>query len=117
FLRQIALVIDRQRLRDADTRAKLLAESERLGKTLLDSVSHELRTPLAAMTSATAGLEDLEARDNPALRRALTGELREATARLNRLVGNLLDMTRLESGPMKVRRDWCDVGDLVNVER
>jgi two-component system sensor histidine kinase KdpD len=117
FLRQIALVIDRQRLRDADTRAKLLAESERLGKTLLDSVSHELRTPLAAITSATAGLEELEARDNPALRRALTGELREASARLNRLVGNLLDMTRLESGPLKLRRDWCDVGDLVNVAR
>ncbi len=117
FVRQIALVIDRQRLRDADIRAKLLTESERLGKTLLDSVSHELRTPLAAITSAAAGLDVLEERDNPELRRALTGELREASARLNRLVGNLLDMTRLESGPMKLRRDWCDVGDLVNVAR
>lgn len=117
FIRQVALVIDRQRLRDADTRAKLLTESERLGKTLLNSVSHELRTPLAAITSAAAGLKELEERDNPTLRRALTGELLEASARLNRLVGNLLDMTRLESGPMKLRRDWCDVRDLVNVAR
>ena len=117
FVRQIALAIDRQRLRDADIRAELLAESERLGKTLLDSVSHELRTPLAAITSAAAGLEDLEDRDNPVLRRALTSELREASARLNRFVSNLLDMTRLESGPMKLRREWCDVGDLVNVAR
>jgi two-component system sensor histidine kinase KdpD len=116
-VRQIALVIDRQRLRDADARAKLLAESERLGKTLLDSVSHELRTPLAAITSAAAGLESLEDKDNPGLRRALTRELCDASARLNRLVGNLLDMTRLESGPIKLRRDWCDVADLVNVAR
>jgi two-component system sensor histidine kinase KdpD len=117
FVRQIALVIDRQRLRDADTRAKLLTESERLGKTLLDSVSHELRTPLAAITSAAAGLENLEGQDNPALRRALTAELGAASARLNRLVGNLLDMTRLESGPIKLRCDWCDLADLVNVAR
>jgi two-component system sensor histidine kinase KdpD len=117
FVRQIALVIDRQRLRDADSRAKVLAESERLGETLLNSVSHELRTPLAAITSAAAGLQELEERDKPELRRALTGELREASSRLNRLVGNLLDMTRLESGAMKLRIDWCDVGDLVNVAR
>lgn len=117
FVRQIALVIDRQRLRDADIRAKLLAESERLGKTLLDSVSHELRTPLAAITSAAAGLESLDDDGKPELRRALTDELREATARLNRLVGNLLDMTRVESGAIKLRRDWCDVADLVNVAR
>ena len=52
FVRQIALVLDRQRLRDTETQAELLAESERLGKTLLNSVSHELRTPLAAITSA-----------------------------------------------------------------
>jgi two-component system sensor histidine kinase KdpD len=56
FVRQMALVLDRQRLRDAEQDARLVAESERLGKALLNSVSHELRTPLAAMTSAASGL-------------------------------------------------------------
>ncbi|MFZ0828908.1 MAG: sensor histidine kinase KdpD [Verrucomicrobiia bacterium] len=115
FIRQVALVLDRQRLSDADHTAKLLEESERLSKALLDSISHELRTPIAAITSAASGLEDLADKENPALRRALTGEIREASRRLNRLVGNLLDMTRLESGRMKPRLEWCDVGDLVGV--
>jgi two-component system sensor histidine kinase KdpD len=113
FIHQIALVLDRQRLSDADHTAKLLEESERLSKALLDSISHELRTPIAAITSAASGLENLE--DNPAVRRALTGEIREASRRLNRLVGNLLDMTRLESGRMTPRLEWCDAGDLVGV--
>ena len=115
FIRQIALVLDRQRLSDADQTAKLLEESERLSKALLDSISHELRTPIAAITSAASGLEELAEKENPALCRALTGEIREASRRLNRLVGNLLDMTRLESGRMKPRLEWCDVADLVNV--
>jgi two-component system sensor histidine kinase KdpD len=115
FIGQIALVLDRQRLSDADHTAKLLEESERLSKALLDSISHELRTPIAAITSAASGLEDLAQQDNPAMRRALTGEIREASRRLNRLVGNLLDMTRLAAGRMKLRLEWCDVGDLVNV--
>ncbi len=115
FIRQIALVLDRQRLSDADQTAKLLEESERLSKALLDSISHELRTPIAAITSAASGLEELTAQDNPPLRQALTGEIREASRRLNRLVGNLLDMTRLESGRMQPHLDWCDVADLVNV--
>ena len=115
FIRQIALVLDRQRLSDADQTAKLLEESERLSKALLDSISHELRTPIAAITSAASGLEELMEKDNPPLRQALTGEIREASRRLNRLVGNLLDMTRLESGRMQPHLDWCDVTDLVNV--
>ena len=113
FIRQIALVLDRQRLSDADHTAKLLEESERLSKALLDSISHELRTPIAAITSAASGLE--EPGVNPGLRDALTREIREASRRLNRLVGNLLDMTRLESGRMTPRLEWCDVGDLVGV--
>jgi two-component system sensor histidine kinase KdpD len=115
FIRQIALVLDRQRLSDAEQNAKLIAESERLGKTLLDSISHELRTPIAAITSAASGLSDLAEGGNPGLRRALTAEIHEAGQRLNRLVGNLLDMTRLESGHLKPRLDWCDVSDLTSV--
>ena len=52
FVRQIALVLDRQRLRDTEQTAKLVTESERLSKTLLNSVSHEIRTPIAAIGNA-----------------------------------------------------------------
>jgi two-component system sensor histidine kinase KdpD len=112
FLRQIALVLDRQRLRETETEAKLLAESERLGKTLLNSVSHELRTPLAAITSAASSLRDA----GPLTRaqQTLAAELDEATARLNRLVRNLLDLSRLEAGHLHPNLDWHDVRDLVH---
>jgi two-component system sensor histidine kinase KdpD len=115
FVRQIALVLDRQRLRATVQEAKLLAESERLSKVLLNSISHELRTPIAAIASASSGLSELADQENPPLRQALTGEIRTAALRLNRLVGNLLDMTRLESGHMKLRLDWCDLADLTGV--
>jgi len=112
YARQAALVLDRVALRAAAEQSKLVAESERLSNALLNSISHELRTPLAAITSATSTLAD--ARDGPAeLRRSMIAEIQEASARLNRLVGNLLDVTRLESGHVQTRLDWCDVGDLI----
>lgn len=110
FARQIALTIEREHLREAGEREKLLAESEKLHRTLLDSVSHELRTPLAVIGSA---LENLATSD-AALRASLVAEARAAAGRLNRLVGNLLDQTRLESGMLEPRLDWCDARDLVN---
>jgi len=115
FVRQIAPATDRQRLRAAEQRMKLIEESERLSRTLLDSISHEFRSPISAITSAAAILN--AARD-PSLKRvpwAMVDEIQEATRRLNRLVRNLLDMARLEPGHMKPRLDWCDVTDLIHV--
>jgi two-component system sensor histidine kinase KdpD len=112
YARQAALVLDRVALRAAAEQSKLVAESERLSNTLLDSIAHELRTPLAAINSATSSLA--EAGDTSrALRTAMTAEILEATGRLNRLVGNLLDVTRVEAGHVSARLDWCDLGDLV----
>ena len=113
FVRQIALVLDRQRLRDAEQEAKLVAESERLSKTLLDSISHEIRTPLAAITSAVSTLAEAQSSGSNQIQRAMVGEIQEATGRLNRLVGNLLNMTRVESGHVKPKLDWCDTADLI----
>jgi two-component system sensor histidine kinase KdpD len=114
FIRQIAVVLDRQRLREAEQGAKLLAESERLSKTLLNSISHEMRTPIAAITSAASSLHD--GRDQGReFQQSMIVEIQEAAGRLNRLVGNLLNMTRLEAGYVKARLDWCDVGDLLQV--
>jgi two-component system sensor histidine kinase KdpD len=115
FVRQIALVLDRQRLRDAEQQAKLVSESERLSKTLLNSISHEIRTPIAAITSAASNLAQADQPTRGELERSMVSEIQEAARRLNRLVGNLLNMTRLESGHVKPKLDWCDVGDLVHV--
>jgi len=112
YARQTALVLDRVALRAAAEQGKLTVESERLSNALLNSISHELRTPLAAITSATGTL--LETRDAEVSRK-MAGEIQEAAARLNRLVGNLLDVTRLGSGHVRPNLDWCDVGDLINV--
>ncbi|MDB6166544.1 MAG: two-component sensor histidine kinase [Lacunisphaera sp.] len=110
FARQLALVVEREHLREAGAREKLLAESDKLHRVLLDSVSHELRTPLAVITGGLENLPDA----TPELRTELINEGRAAARRLNRLVGNLLDQTRLESGTLKPRLDWCDARDLVN---
>ncbi|MGA2748755.1 MAG: sensor histidine kinase KdpD [Verrucomicrobiota bacterium] len=111
FVRQIALVLDRQRLCDTEAEAKLLAESERLGTTLLNSVSHELRTPLAAIGSVASSFRSAGPL-NP-VQQNLTSELDEAVARLNRLVGNLLDLSRLEAGHLRPNLDWHDLSDIV----
>ena len=112
FCRQISLVLDRERLRDHETQAQLLAESERLSKTLLDSISHEFRTPLAAINGAVSTLSESPA--PPAvLQVEMVREIQLATTRLNRLVGNLLDVTRIESGHVRMRLDWHDVNDLI----
>jgi two-component system sensor histidine kinase KdpD len=115
FASQIALAIEREMLNEAAARASLVAKSEQLYKTLLDSVSHELRTPIAAITGAATTLMDSKTAEQADTRNALIEEIRLAADRLNRLVENLLDMTRLESGMLKLRLDWCDVGDLISV--
>ena len=113
-LSQIALAIEHEQLGEARERATLLTESERLYKTLLNSVSHELRTPIAAITGATSTLRTVPDQQ-AATRETLVNEIQQAAERLNRLVENLLDMSRLESGMLRVRSDWCDVTDLISV--
>lgn len=112
FARQAALILDRIELRGAADQARLLAESEKFSRTLLNSISHELRTPLAASTSAASALASFDS-VTPEQRRLLMDEIIEANARLNRIVGNLLDAARLESGKVRPRLDWHDVRDLV----
>ena len=110
FATQLAQLVEREQLRAVGEREKLLAESDKLHRTLLDGVSHELKTPLAVLSAA---VENLASADEPT-RASLADEIRTAARRLNRLVNNLLDQTRLESGALKPRLDWCDGHDLVN---
>lgn len=115
FARQSALVLDRIRLDEEGQQARLVAESEKLSKALLNSISHELRTPISAITAAASALTEIKGTEPAAFQKNLAAEIQEGASRLNRLVSNLLDMTRLESGAVKPRMEWCDVTDLVNV--
>lgn len=110
FAAQLAILVESESLRAAGEREKLLAESEKLHRTLLDGVSHELKTPLAVLSAAA---ESMKMADAPT-RKHLTTEIETATKRLHRLVNNLLDQTRLESGALRPKLDWCDANDLVN---
>jgi len=110
FARQLALVIEREHLRAASERERILVESAKLHHALLESVSHELRTPLAVISSVTENLPNAD----KLLRGLLIAEQQMALHRLNRLVGSLLDQIRLEEGGvLKPIFDWCDATDLV----
>lgn len=92
---------------------KVLAESERLGKNLLNSVSHEVRIPLSVIKSAVDFLEESDAGPLTSSQRSLLAEIQEAVTRLDQLIANLLDLTRLESGRIKPKLQWHDAADLV----
>lgn len=115
FVNQIAVVIEREMLDEAAEQSAMLRESERLYTTLLNSISHELRTPIATIKGASSSLLDPAAGANEHSRLQLTLDIQSAADRLNRLVENLLDMSRLESGRLQLKRDWCDVGDIIGV--
>ncbi|QDH21489.1 ATP-binding protein [Saccharibacillus brassicae] len=110
-----AAAIARFKLAEEAKLAHLTAESERLRTAILDSVSHELRTPLATIVGSATGLidnDDLFSRED---RMELLETIRSGAMRMNRLVQNLLGMVRLESGMLTLRREWCDVQDLIGV--
>jgi len=77
-------------------------------------MSHEIRTPIAAIKSATGNLAELGDADSQ-MRQEMIAEIQEATERLNRLVGNVLEASRLESGNVKPRLNECDISELVHV--
>jgi two-component system sensor histidine kinase KdpD len=112
FLRQISSAMEREQLHDLARKTLVVAESERLYKTLFDSLSHEFRTPVATILGATDQLQQ-ERQFATGPDAEIMKDMHDAATRLNHLVQNLLDMTRLESGLLKIKRDWCDVADLV----
>lgn len=112
FLRQISMAIERETLNELTKQSIVIEESERLYKTLFDSLSHEFRTPVATLLGATDQLQR-EPQLPAGPQAEIVRDMHDAANRLNQLVQNLLDMTRLESGLLKLKRDWCDVADLV----
>ena len=113
FASQSALALERSRLLQADTRARVLGESDRLKTSLLSSVSHELRTPLATIKAAASSLRSGAVEWDSEARPELLAVIEEETDHLNQLVGNLLNMSRIEAGALKPERKWNALEEIV----
>ncbi|MDP8999260.1 MAG: sensor histidine kinase KdpD [Myxococcota bacterium] len=113
FANQIASAVERGRLGEEAQRANLQMEAERLRSSLLSSVSHDFRTPLSVITGSASALLEPELNLAPGARRDLLETIHEEAQRLNRLVRNLLDMTRLASGAVKVAEEWQPIEGIV----
>lgn len=113
FSAQCAIALERAVLAQAESRSKVLEESDRLKSALLSSVSHELRTPLATIKAFVTSLLSEQVSWDGAERKELLTAMNEETDHLNRLVGNLLDMSRIESGAMKPNRKWNQLSEIV----
>lgn len=112
FAAQLALAMERAVLADETDRARREAETEQLRSSLLSSVSHDLRTPLAVITGAASAIVEGKLLDE-ATRQDLMKTIIDEAERLNRLIRNLLDMTRLESGAIQVKKEWLPVEEVV----
>ncbi len=106
FSAQCALALERAILAQVESRSRVLEESDRLKSALLSSVSHELRTPVATIKAFVTSLLSEQVSWDGAERKELLMSMNEETDHLNRLVGNLLDMSRIEAGAMKPNRKW-----------
>ncbi|CAN7257989.1 sensor histidine kinase KdpD [Bosea sp. LjRoot9] len=114
LLDQGAIALERVELAAAAVDAEALRRTDRLRSALLNSVSHDLRTPLATVLGSVTTLIDFGKSVEPAVADDLLLSIREEAERLNRYVGDLLDMTRLEGGALVTRRDWTDVRDVIS---
>lgn len=109
FALQLSLVLEKEHFIQAAGHAEMLAHSEKLHRTLLDSISHELKTPIAVINAAVEGMGRTS---GPYL-----AEITTASQRLQRVVDNLLHMTQLESDVLQPRLDWCDLHDVITAAR
>lgn len=113
FANQLALACERAQLSDEAELTRVQIEGERLRNSLLSSVSHDLRTPLASIAGAASSILEGTAGLDPAGRREMLTEIYQEAMRLNRLVSNLLDMTKLQSGTLQLVRELYPVDDVV----
>ena len=113
FANQTALAIERNRLAEEAQQAEVRVETERMRSSLLSSVSHDLRTPLATITGAATTLLASGAVIDDRTQRELLTSVRDEANHLNRLVQNLLEMTRIEAGAVQLSRDWHSMEEIV----
>ncbi len=106
FASQGVLALERARLTAAESRAHILEESDRMKSSLLSSVSHELRTPLATIKASVTSLRSEDVPLDAEASADLLAAIEEETDHLNQLVGNLLNMSRIEAGALRLKRRW-----------
>ncbi|GAC1382715.1 MAG: hypothetical protein NVS4B7_15800 [Ktedonobacteraceae bacterium] len=114
FLDQATSVIERARLRRESLQIELLQRTDTLRAALLSSVSHDLRTPLASIKAAASSLLQKDVRWNEEEQHSFAVAIEKEADRLNRLVGNLLDMSRIEGGALKPEKEWYPVEELIH---
>ncbi|OWJ65025.1 sensor histidine kinase [Inquilinus limosus] len=110
---QAAVAIERVRLAKDVDEVRVVAETERLRAALLTSISHDLRTPLASIIGGISSLRQYDATLDPKARGELMETVEDEAERLNRFVGNLLDMTRLESGVLRPKLEATEVAEVI----
>jgi two-component system sensor histidine kinase KdpD len=113
LLDQGAVALERAELAASTVESETLRRSDQLRAALLNSISHDLRTPLSTVLGSATTLIDYGETLTEAVRQDLLESIREEANRLNRYVGDLLDMTRLEGGALNPRMDWADIRDVL----
>lgn len=113
FASLTAMAIERVQLSEATNQVQILEATEKLQTALLNSISHDLRTPLVSITGTLTSLLDDQVRLDNAAQTVLLETAAEEAGRLNRLVSNLLDMTRLEAGVVQIHREYRDLQDVI----
>ncbi|MBA4385508.1 MAG: hypothetical protein C0410_12290 [Anaerolinea sp.] len=113
FSNQGALAIERIHLMESENIARVLKESDRIKTSLLNSVSHELRSPLAAIKASASSLRSGAVDWDTSARAELLATVEEETDQLNLLVGNLLDMSRIEAGALKPKVQWNSIEEII----
>lgn len=114
FLDQATSVIERERLRQENMQVELLRRTDALRSALLSSVSHDLRTPLSSIKAAASSLLQDDVQWSEEERRSFVLAIVRESDRLNRLVGNLLDMSRIEGGALKPEKEWYPIDELIH---
>lgn len=115
IVRQLGLSVEKLVLTNRLSENQRLKDSEELHQTLLNSISHEMRTPLTAILGAAYALDDDEQIGRKNYVKEVASGLHDAADRLNRVIENLLDMSRLNSGILSLKLEWHDFGDLLSV--
>lgn len=113
FANQTGLALERARLAEGAARAAALVQSDELKSALLAAVSHELRTPLATIKASVTSLLDTSIQWDEASQMEFLQAINEETDRLALMVGNLLDLSRIEGGALRPNKEWYDVAELV----
>ena len=119
FLRTISFMIGSSIIKEKIVRIRqktmVEEETDKLYSIILSSISHELKTPVTSIALSASGLCDDKLSSDKFTREVLINDILEANDRLNRIITNLLDMTRIESGRLKLNLQWNDINDLITL--